>query len=85
MRINLIIFFFKTLDRSRGGVVRVGYYNEDFQRNYRCGPTLSSNMVCIPRTRMNCRHPIMGRYVSIQLEGKEEYLNLCEIEVFADG
>ncbi|XP_077864346.1 epithelial sodium channel subunit beta-like, partial [Saccoglossus kowalevskii] len=67
--------------RLAGAVVRVGYY-EDPKQNLRCGEQVVpqiTNWKKIPRT---CSVPILGRYVSVQLEGVDsEVLQLCEVQV----
>ncbi|XP_077868793.1 uncharacterized protein LOC144359476 [Saccoglossus kowalevskii] len=67
--------------RLAGAVVRVGYY-EDPKQNFRCDAQVVPQITYwgkIPRT---CSVPILGRYVSVQLEGVDSgVLQLCEVQV----
>ncbi|XP_070548108.1 uncharacterized protein [Ptychodera flava] len=68
-------------ERLVGAVVRFGS-SSYLMSNSKCGSTVTSyqtarwttiRFVCSPHTR--------GRYVSVQLEGQNNYLTLCEVEV----
>ncbi|XP_070548202.1 uncharacterized protein [Ptychodera flava] len=61
-------------------MVRVGYY-EDISMNAPCGRIAESYRGNL--RNLTCDIPLLGRYVSVQLEGMTDALNLCEVEVFA--
>ncbi|XP_070546444.1 uncharacterized protein [Ptychodera flava] len=73
-------------------VVRVGYRADDLdvKNNTMCGWQLSDFDLENETYVMDCMMPILGRYVSVQLEGidndfsVEGILNLCEVKVFAE-
>ncbi|XP_077865309.1 uncharacterized protein LOC144351913 [Saccoglossus kowalevskii] len=70
--------------RLAGAAVRVGYY-EDAKRNHRCGQQIVPQISRRWRINRKCHVPILGRYVSIQLEGVGSgFLHICEVKVFAD-
>ncbi|XP_035672790.1 uncharacterized protein LOC118413477 isoform X9 [Branchiostoma floridae] len=63
--------------------VRVGE-NSDISQNSICGRT-TNQLDDPPESRsitVDCDQPITGRYVSVQLIDRTQYLTLCEVEVF---
>ncbi|XP_078696559.1 sushi, von Willebrand factor type A, EGF and pentraxin domain-containing protein 1-like isoform X3 [Branchiostoma floridae x Branchiostoma belcheri] len=70
-------------ERLKDLMVRVGP-NEDFSQNTQCGGTYTDTPTDGQTIEMHCNPPIAGRYVSIQVMGRKEFLSLCEVEVYAD-
>ncbi|XP_019629805.1 PREDICTED: uncharacterized protein LOC109474031 [Branchiostoma belcheri] len=70
-------------DRLRNFMVRVGP-NEDFTRNDQCGETYTATPRNGATVVVYCDQPMTGRYVSIQLIGRADNLQLCEVDVFAE-
>ncbi|XP_078658812.1 uncharacterized protein LOC144904091 [Branchiostoma floridae x Branchiostoma belcheri] len=70
-------------DRLRNFMVRVGP-NEDFTRNDQCGETYTATPRNGATVVVYCDQPMSGRYVSIQLIGRADNLQLCEVDVFAE-
>ncbi|XP_078619233.1 pentraxin fusion protein-like [Branchiostoma floridae x Branchiostoma japonicum] len=68
-------------DRLRNFMVRVGP-DEDFLQNAQCGDTYTDTPANGQTIMVHCNPHIEGRYVSIQLVGRVEYLSLCEVEVY---
>ncbi|XP_070554944.1 uncharacterized protein [Ptychodera flava] len=69
-------------ERLVGAVVRVGS-SSDIASNSQCGNTVTSDQITQSITiPFNCNVGTKGRYVSVQLEGKNEFLTLCEVEVY---
>ncbi|XP_070555887.1 uncharacterized protein [Ptychodera flava] len=69
-------------ERLVGAVVRVGSCS-DIQRNSQCGNTVTSDHITKSITiPFNCNVGTKGRYVSVQLEGQNNFLTLCEVEVY---
>ncbi|KAK7138550.1 hypothetical protein R3I93_015859 [Phoxinus phoxinus] len=68
--------------RINGAQIRVGnsLYNNGNNNEF------AATVVSIPDgiTKTFTFNPINGRYVNIYIPGRNEYLNLCEVEVFAD-
>nr|XP_002730426.1 PREDICTED: uncharacterized protein LOC100377451 [Saccoglossus kowalevskii] len=70
--------------RLAGAAVRVGYY-EDAKQNLRCGQQIIPQISGWWRINRKCSVPILGRFVSVQLEGVDNgFLHVCEVQVFAD-
>ncbi|XP_070534535.1 uncharacterized protein [Ptychodera flava] len=67
-------------DRLQGAVVRVGI-EENIKRNSKCGDTLSVDDVNDRPIIFKC-NGVSGHVVSVQLEGRRDYLTLCEVEVY---
>ncbi|XP_070537457.1 uncharacterized protein [Ptychodera flava] len=66
-------------DRLYGAVVRVGN-NDAITNNTQCGQTIATgNVNSQGVAAVECF--LQGRFVSVQLENREEYLSLCELEV----
>ncbi|KAK7138549.1 hypothetical protein R3I93_015859 [Phoxinus phoxinus] len=65
-----------------GAQIRVGNSLDNNGNNN----DLAATVVSIPDgiTKTFTFNPINGRYVNIYIPGRNEYLNLCEVEVFAD-
>ncbi|XP_035697814.1 uncharacterized protein LOC118430887 [Branchiostoma floridae] len=70
-------------ERLKDFAVRVGP-NEDFSLNGQCGETYTDTPTDGQTIVVYCNPPISGRYVSVQLMGREDYLSLCEVEVYAE-
>ncbi|KAI8496670.1 hypothetical protein Bbelb_253250 [Branchiostoma belcheri] len=64
-------------------MVRIGP-NEDFTRNDQCGETYTATPPNGATVVVYCDQPMTGRYVSIQLIGRSDHLQLCEVDVFAE-
>ncbi|XP_078685498.1 uncharacterized protein LOC144918515 [Branchiostoma floridae x Branchiostoma belcheri] len=69
--------------RLKGFTVRIGL-NEDFTRNDQCGETYTATPPNGATVVVYCDQPMTGRYVSIQLIGRSDNLQLCEVDVFAE-
>ncbi|XP_070537889.1 uncharacterized protein [Ptychodera flava] len=69
-------------DRLSGAVVRVG--NDDvIENNERCGQTVTKGDINQDgEVTVEC--VLQGRFVSVQLENKTDYLSLCEVQVFGE-
>ncbi|KAI8515636.1 hypothetical protein Bbelb_064490 [Branchiostoma belcheri] len=70
-------------ERLRNFMVRIGL-NEDFTRNDQCGETYTGTPHNGATVVVYCDQPMTGRYVSIQLIGRSDNLQLCEVDVFAE-
>ncbi|XP_035657369.1 uncharacterized protein LOC118403040 [Branchiostoma floridae] len=70
-------------DRLRNFQVRVGP-NENFAQNDQCGETYTARPANGATIVVYCDQPMSGRYVSIQVMGRSEYLQICDVEVFAE-
>ncbi|XP_048057790.1 uncharacterized protein LOC125275135 isoform X3 [Megalobrama amblycephala] len=70
------------VQRINGAQIRIGNSLENNGNNNQ----LAATVVSIPlgETRTFKFKPIKGRYVNIIIPGRNEYLTLCEVEVFAD-
>ncbi|KAL6462423.1 hypothetical protein MHYP_G00288450 [Metynnis hypsauchen] len=64
-------------DRLNGAEIRIG--NSLNNNNQRCGVISTKNKV--PTFTFKC-NGMEGRYISIVIPGRWEYLTLCEVEVF---
>ncbi|KAK7138555.1 hypothetical protein R3I93_015859 [Phoxinus phoxinus] len=69
-------------ERMNGAQIRIG----DSLDNNGNNNELAATVVSIPlgETKTFQFKPIKGRYVNIFIPGRNEYLTLCEVEVFAD-
>ncbi|KAM3915737.1 uncharacterized protein RB166_017978 [Leptodactylus fuscus] len=67
-------------ERMNGVEVRIGDAKGDGQSNPRCA--IISSIAKGKTLAVNC-HGMEGQYVSIIIEGRKEYLTLCEVQVFA--
>ncbi|XP_070538276.1 uncharacterized protein [Ptychodera flava] len=69
-------------DRLHGAVVRIG--NSDvIVNNTQCGETITADTIdSNAAAEVGC--VLRGRFVSIQLENKTDYLSLCEVEVIGE-
>ncbi|XP_077866770.1 uncharacterized protein LOC102809222 [Saccoglossus kowalevskii] len=63
--------------------IRVGL-SEDISRNTQCGDIITESQTSQSNIYFECTNPIIGRYVSMQLVDKSEYLNFCEMRVMAE-
>ncbi|XP_075437473.1 pentraxin fusion protein-like [Ascaphus truei] len=63
-------------ERLKGAEVRVG--NSADNKNPVCG---TINDISNPKINLCCKG-MEGRYVSVVIPGREEYLTLCEVEVY---
>ncbi|XP_066300222.1 uncharacterized protein [Branchiostoma lanceolatum] len=70
-------------NRLRNFQVRIGA-NENFAQNDQCGETYTATPRNGATVVVTCDQPMSGRYVSIQVMGRYENLQLCEVEVFAE-
>ncbi|XP_078616699.1 uncharacterized protein LOC144884986 isoform X2 [Branchiostoma floridae x Branchiostoma japonicum] len=70
-------------ERLKNFAVRVGP-DEDFSLNGQCGETYTDTPTDGQTIVVYCNPLISGRYVSVQLMGREDYLSLCEVEVYAE-
>ncbi|XP_019646182.1 PREDICTED: zona pellucida sperm-binding protein 3 receptor-like [Branchiostoma belcheri] len=69
-------------ERLRNFMVRVGPHG-DFRENTPCGDIYSETPSEGETIDVRCEEPISGRWVSVQLIGREDYLSLCEVQVFS--
>ncbi|XP_078665745.1 myeloperoxidase-like isoform X2 [Branchiostoma floridae x Branchiostoma belcheri] len=69
-------------ERLRNFMVRVGPH-ENLRENTPCGDIYSETPSEGETIDVRCEEPISGRWVSVQLIGREDYLSLCEVQVFA--
>ncbi|CAH1252412.1 PTPRF [Branchiostoma lanceolatum] len=69
-------------ERLRNLMVRVGPF-EDIRENTPCGDIYSETPSDGETIDVRCAEPISGRWVSVQLIGREDYLSLCEVQVFS--
>ncbi|XP_048057788.1 uncharacterized protein LOC125275135 isoform X1 [Megalobrama amblycephala] len=69
-------------ERINGAQIRIGNSLENNGNNNE----LATTVVSIPSgdTKTFEFQPVKGRYVNIFIPGRNEYLTLCEVEVFAD-
>ncbi|XP_078580869.1 uncharacterized protein LOC144864555 [Branchiostoma floridae x Branchiostoma japonicum] len=70
-------------ERLRNFQVRVGP-NENFAQNDQCGGTYTARPANGATIVVYCDQPMSGRYVSIQVMGRSDNLQICEVEVFAE-
>ncbi|XP_070556415.1 uncharacterized protein [Ptychodera flava] len=69
-------------ERLVGAVVRVGP-SEDIASNTQCGNAVTSEQITASLTiTFDCADETAGRYASVQLEGQNQFLTLCEVEVY---
>ncbi|XP_066270827.1 uncharacterized protein [Branchiostoma lanceolatum] len=69
-------------ERLQNFMVRVGPF-EDLRENTPCGDIYSETPSDGETIDVRCAEPISGRWVSVQLIGREDYLSLCEVQVFS--
>ncbi|XP_070539351.1 uncharacterized protein [Ptychodera flava] len=72
-------------ERSDGVVFRVGSSLE-IKKNPKCGGPLGfDDMAGTPYlNQIDCPVPLIGRYVTVQLEDRIQWMNFCELEVKAE-
>ncbi|XP_035700339.1 uncharacterized protein LOC118432826 [Branchiostoma floridae] len=70
-------------ERLRNFQVRVGP-DENLAQNDQCGETYTARPANGATIVVYCDQPMSGRYVSIQVMGRSENLQICEVEVFAE-
>ncbi|CAH1259009.1 PKDREJ [Branchiostoma lanceolatum] len=83
VRVRLLNRWNEQGERLEEFQVRVGE-NSDISQNSICGRT-TNQLDDPPHSRsitVDCAQPITGRYVSVQLIDRTDYLTLCEVEVF---
>ncbi|XP_066290517.1 uncharacterized protein [Branchiostoma lanceolatum] len=68
-------------ERLRNFMVRVGLF-EEIRENTPCGSIYSATPSDGQTIDVRCAEPISGRWVSVQLIGREDYLSLCEVQVY---
>jgi hypothetical protein len=79
----MLCFVFALLDsRLVGAEVRVGM-SDDISANTQCGSKVIASQVGQNRISFVCGDNTNGRYVSLQVKGRREYLNFCELQVMA--
>ncbi|XP_040210447.1 uncharacterized protein LOC120941210 [Rana temporaria] len=66
--------------RLNGAEIRIGFSKDDVRKNTRCAILTSVNQG--ETLAVNC-HGIEGRYVTVFIPYRREYLTLCEVQVFA--
>ncbi|KAI8483458.1 hypothetical protein Bbelb_387900 [Branchiostoma belcheri] len=69
-------------ERLKDLMIRVGH-NEDISRNEQCGDTYTDIPEDGAIIDIQCTTPMSGRWVSVQLSGRRDYLSLCEVQVFS--
>ncbi|XP_019632321.1 PREDICTED: fucolectin-6-like [Branchiostoma belcheri] len=69
-------------ERLKDFMIRVGH-NEDISKNEQCGDTYTNIPEDGEILDIQCTTPISGRWVSVQLSGRRDYLSLCEVQVFS--
>ncbi|XP_048057784.1 pentraxin fusion protein-like [Megalobrama amblycephala] len=69
-------------ERINGAQIRIGKSLENNGNNNELAATVVS--ILLGETQTFEFKPIKGRYVNIIIPGRNEYLTLCEVEVFAD-
>ncbi|XP_048057793.1 uncharacterized protein LOC125275137 [Megalobrama amblycephala] len=69
-------------ERINGAQIRIGNSLENNGNNNQLAVTVAS--IPLGETKTFKFKPIKGRYVNIFIPGRNEYLTLCEVEVFAD-
>ncbi|XP_048057029.1 fucolectin-7-like isoform X2 [Megalobrama amblycephala] len=70
-------------ERINGAQIRIGNSLENNGNNNELAVTVVS--MSAGETKTFEFNPITGRYVNIFIPGRNEYLTLCEVEVFADN
>ncbi|XP_066287702.1 uncharacterized protein [Branchiostoma lanceolatum] len=63
--------------------VRVGD-DTDMSHNSVCGPAWTDRALNDDVIDISCGDAILGRYVSVQIEGRADSLRLCEVDVFLE-
>ncbi|XP_077349871.1 pentraxin fusion protein-like [Lithobates pipiens] len=66
------------MERLMGAEVRIG--NSPVNKNPVCGTV---TQITDPTTTFSC-NGMEGRYVSVVIPGRSEYLTICELEVYGD-
>ncbi|XP_071948834.1 uncharacterized protein [Antedon mediterranea] len=70
-------------ERLTNAVVHIGMNPTPHSVNPRCGSTVSAESILLSTNiRVECNELMYGRYVSVCVVGRNEYLTLCEVEVF---
>ncbi|XP_048057798.1 uncharacterized protein LOC125275143 isoform X2 [Megalobrama amblycephala] len=69
-------------ERMNGVQIRIGNSLANNGNNNQLAATVAS--MPLGETQTFKFHPIKGRYVNIFIPGRNEYLTLCEVEVFSD-
>ncbi|XP_077867809.1 uncharacterized protein LOC100368436 [Saccoglossus kowalevskii] len=71
-------------ERTYGAVLRVGN-SKVIKQNPRCGDPLTPDVIDVYSViTSECVFPLIGRYVSVQLEGRVEWMNFCEVQVMGE-
>ncbi|XP_077990713.1 uncharacterized protein LOC144445036 [Glandiceps talaboti] len=68
-------------ERLLNAEVRVGHYANDISANTRCGELLGQDRVNDETLTFECDKLVIGRYVSVQLVDRQDYVHLCEVQV----
>ncbi|XP_070539402.1 uncharacterized protein [Ptychodera flava] len=71
------------VERSNGVVFRVGSSLE-IKKNPKCGRPLRMYDLAHTINHIECPVPLIGRYVTAQLEDRIRWMNFCELEVKAE-
>ncbi|XP_077999538.1 plasminogen-like isoform X2 [Glandiceps talaboti] len=69
-------------ERLLNAEVRIGS-SENILENEVCGGRVTAEQLENPAIVIECDPPITGHIVSVQIIAREEYLTLCEVQVFA--
>ncbi|XP_077868714.1 uncharacterized protein LOC144359426 [Saccoglossus kowalevskii] len=69
--------------RIVGSEIRVGS-SEDISENTQCGEKVTASQTSVATIHFGCSPALVGRYVSIQIVGRSDYLNFCEMQVMAE-
>ncbi|XP_078661338.1 uncharacterized protein LOC144905509 [Branchiostoma floridae x Branchiostoma belcheri] len=69
-------------ERLKDFMIRVGH-NKDISKNEQCGDTYTDIPEDGAILDIQCTTPMSGRWVSVQLSGRRDYLSLCEVQVFS--
>ncbi|XP_078597111.1 uncharacterized protein LOC144873541 [Branchiostoma floridae x Branchiostoma japonicum] len=69
-------------ERLRNFMVRIGPF-QDILDNTPCGDIHQETPSNGEIIDVQCAEPISGRWVSVQLVGRTDYLSLCEVQVYA--
>ncbi|XP_077990552.1 uncharacterized protein LOC144444875 [Glandiceps talaboti] len=70
-------------ERLLNAEVRVGNDSHILNTNTQCGRMVTNNMYKEMPIIFYCDIPTYGRYVSVQLKNRKDFLTLCEVQVMA--
>ncbi|XP_077989192.1 uncharacterized protein LOC144443540 [Glandiceps talaboti] len=72
-------------DRFLDAEVRVGNEISNFGGNSRCGSLVGTDRIKQETLNFQCASGVTGRYVSVQLKDRKNYLHICEVKVMSPG